>query len=97
MVLKFQTLRPNSITTRIETLYYAGDNSVKSIDIPIEKNVMNIEHLEIQKEKDERIQAFIDSFQEGGLETISFEDNLRLFFSMSKNVNRPVFNRFPKA
>ncbi len=70
-------------------MYYAGDNSVKSIDIPIEKNVMNIEHLEIQKEKDERIQAFIDSFQEGGLETISFEDNLRLFFSHN-NVSAEV-------
>ncbi len=70
-------------------MYYAGDNSVKSIDIPIEKNVMNIEYLEIQKEKDERIQAFIDSFQEGGLETISFEDNLRLFFSHN-NVSAEV-------
>lgn len=70
-------------------LYYADDNSVEPIKFPIEKNVHRTDHLVGKKERDERIDAYINQISnswEGGL---SFKDNLEAFFK-ENNTPRKV-------
>lgn len=70
-------------------LYYADTNSVRPVKFPIEKDVHRTDHLIGRKERDERIDAYINQISnswEGGL---SFKDNLEAFFK-ENNTPRKV-------
>jgi DNA repair exonuclease SbcCD nuclease subunit len=77
-------------------LWYAEDNSIKQVFIPIEENVISREHIDQVKERNGRLDAFIKRLDlqfgigkskgsEGGA---SFEDNLTRF--IKKNKTRPA-------
>lgn len=65
-------------------LWFAEDNTVESVFIPIEAGAITKEHIEIKEMRDDRIQAFITKL-DGDWETaLDFEDNLESFFDKNK-------------
>ena len=70
-------------------LYYATDNTVREVDLPIEKNVVTREHIEEKAQKDERIQAYIERMNKDFEMGLSFRRNLEIFFE-ENNVPRKV-------
>jgi DNA repair exonuclease SbcCD nuclease subunit len=70
-------------------LWYASDNTVQQVFLPIEEGVVSRIHLEQKEERDERISAFVEKLQ-GEYETsLSFEDNLSEFMKVN-NVDKTV-------
>lgn len=65
-------------------LYTAKTNSVTPVYLPIEKNVISREHIEIKNQRDERIEAFISGLGTDFKLTMSFKQNLINFFSVNK-------------
>ena len=63
-------------------LWYADTNSVLPVYIPIECpcNVISKEHLEHTQERNDRIDAFVSAFNDIEGTSVSFEDNVDLFF-----------------
>jgi predicted phosphodiesterase len=65
-------------------LWYAKLNKVIPIDIPIDEEVISQEHLELVKEKDKRIDAFISTLNGDWAAEMSFEQNLEIFRQANK-------------
>lgn len=65
-------------------LWYAETNTVKPVYLPIEDNVISREHIERKEERDGRIEAFISQLDSEWEAEISFEENLKRFFSHNK-------------
>ena len=65
-------------------LYYAESNTVKPVYLPIEKDVISREHIEVKEQRDERIDAFISKLDGDWEAAMSFEDNLKVFFKANK-------------
>lgn len=65
-------------------LYYADTNTVEPVYLPIDENAVSREHLEVVKERDERIAAFIEMLDSSGLEFVNFERNLEIFLQKNK-------------
>ena len=58
-------------------IWYAEDNSVEAVPVPIEKGVVVADHLVQQKEKDQRMEAFLSRMGSGDIELgLSFRENL---------------------
>jgi DNA repair exonuclease SbcCD nuclease subunit len=65
-------------------LWYAEDNSVEPIFLPIDKSAITREHLEKKEERDARIDAFVSRL-DGNWETkLTFEENLENFKAVNK-------------
>ena len=62
-------------------LWYAEDNSVQQVFLPIEEGVVSREHLVVKQERDSRIDAFISKLNDKYEVSLSFEDNLTAFFN----------------
>ena len=82
-------VNPGSLmrTTAIQTdhkpcvfLWYARTNEVVPVYVPINKGVISRRHINSKEEKDERMQAYVSSFNEKYKTTISFDDNLEAFY-----------------
>lgn len=65
-------------------LWYADDNSVETVDVPIEKNVISREHIEVIQNRNDRIDAFVEKLQTDFSATVSFEKNIDLFFQTNR-------------
>lgn len=61
-------------------LYYAEDNHVEPVYLPIEKGVVSQAHLVKKQEKDKRIQAFVERVKNYKGLSISFKKNLEIYF-----------------
>lgn len=61
-------------------LYYAEDNSVVPVYIPIEEGVISREHLERREERERRVEAYIERMQTDFAVGLSFRQNLEAFF-----------------
>ncbi len=70
-------------------LYYAETNSVEAVDFPIEKGVHNREHIDKAKDRDERIEAYIERMNQDWQIGLSFPNNLQAFFA-ENNTNQKV-------
>lgn len=68
-------------------LWFAKDNTISPIYLPIEPNVISREHIDIKVERDNRIKAFIERLQDNMEHTLSFDDNLRKFIE-NNTVNK---------
>lgn len=64
-------------------LWYAEQNEVKRVVLPYEKSVVSREHIELVKERNDRINAFVSRLDTEWDAAISFEENIEIF--MSKN------------
>lgn len=76
-------------------LYYAGKNDVVPVYLPIEKDVISREHIEVKQERNERIDAFISKLKTDFKLTMSFEENLNRFFAknaVNKKVKQIILN-----
>jgi len=65
-------------------LWYANTNEVEAVYLPIEKDVMNIDYLEIKKERDKRIDFFVSHLKQDYETGLSFEKNLEEFFEKNR-------------
>jgi predicted phosphodiesterase len=70
-------------------LWYADTNTVKPVYIPIEKDVISREHIERTEERNQRIDAFIETFSDDWEAQMSFEDNIEIF-KTEHMVKKPV-------
>ena len=65
-------------------LWYAEDNTVQQVFLPIEQGVITREHIEKKEERDERIDAFISKLDTDWEAGMSFEENLEAHFNVNK-------------
>ena len=65
-------------------LYYAETNEVKPVYLPIEDGVISREHIEIEAERNERIDAFFTKLKTDFKLTMNFKQNLIRFFNKNK-------------
>jgi len=65
-------------------LYYADDNTVEPVYLPITEGVVTREHIEKNEQRDERIQAFISKLNDDYETSLSFENNLEQFFAANQ-------------
>jgi len=65
-------------------LWHAADNTVTPVYIPIVKESVSREHLDIVKERENRIDAFISKLNGDWKISMSFEDNLEQFKKVNK-------------
>jgi len=70
-------------------LYYARTNKVTPVEFPIERGVLNTEHLDKKKERDDRITAYIERMSKDWEIGLSFRKNLQAFFA-ENNVPQKV-------
>jgi DNA repair exonuclease SbcCD nuclease subunit len=70
-------------------LWYAEDNSVKQVFLPIEEGVVSREHLVKQEERDNRIDAFVEKLNSEYTTSVSFEENLSQFLKVN-NIDKTV-------
>jgi len=77
-------------------LWYAEDNTVKPVYLPIEFEVITREHITRTEERNDRIDAFISKLDTEWEASISFEENLERF-AKSNNVRQSVMDIIIKA
>lgn len=65
-------------------LYYAEDNHVEPVYLPIEQGVINRDHLVRKQEKDKRIQAFVEKVRNQKNLGLNFKENLKTYFRDNK-------------
>lgn len=65
-------------------LYYKKTNTVKRVKIPQDLAEISTEHLEVVKEKNERIETFISQLKSGWKVELDFEENLKRFQKKNK-------------
>ena len=64
-------------------LWYAETNTVEPVYLPIVKNTVTREHLEVAEKRESRIHAFVETLNTKGMDAISFEKNLEVFFQQN--------------
>jgi hypothetical protein len=65
-------------------LWHAEDNTVTPVYLPWDNSWVSEDHLEKEKEKDQRISSFISRLNNDWKASMSFEDNLQLFEKKNK-------------
>lgn len=80
-------------------LYYADENDAVPVYFPIEMNVHTREHIDKEKERDERIAAYIERIKKNWEAGLSFRKNLELFFRENKvprKIKEIIYNALEK-
>lgn len=75
-------------------LWYAENNTVEQVFLPIEEGIISREHLVVKEERDKRIDAFISRLDGSYETTVSFEQNLEMFFQTNEvepNVKQIIY------
>ncbi|MCJ7747861.1 MAG: metallophosphoesterase [Desulfobacterales bacterium] len=70
-------------------LWYAQENRVEPVYLPIEEDVIDRTHIDLQEAKDERIEAYVSRLSEEVEIGLSFEGNLESYFRTNR-VRKPV-------
>jgi DNA repair exonuclease SbcCD nuclease subunit len=70
-------------------LWFAEDNSIQQVFIPIIPNVITREHIEQAEQRDMRISAFVSKLNDDYKTELSFEENLEQFFK-ANNIKESV-------
>ena len=65
-------------------LWYAEDNSIVPVFIPIEQDVISREHIEQKKQRDGRIDNFVKRLNSDWKASLTFEENLEIFKKKNK-------------
>ena len=76
-------------------LWFAEDNTVQQIFLPIEQNVITREHIEKKQERDERIDAFVSKINSEYEVEMDFEANLKNFFTVNntpQEIQQVIYN-----
>lgn len=64
-------------------LWYSEDNSIEWVNLPIQKDTISREHLEVKEQRNERIDAFVSSLNGEYKTEMSFEQNLDAFLQVN--------------
>lgn len=75
-------------------LYNLVENKVKKVKIPIDRNVISREHIEVQEKRNGRIDAFISGLSTSFESEVSFQINLEKFFETNRvrrNIKQLVY------
>ena len=64
-------------------LWFAEDNSIEWVNLPIQKDAISREHLEVKEQRDTRIEAFVSSLNGEYKAEMSFEQNLEAFLQVN--------------
>lgn len=70
-------------------LYYADDNTVDRVYIPIEKNVISRVHIEKDEQYNKRLESYISAMNEQYEVSLSFTKNIEAYFKANE-VREPV-------
>jgi len=76
-------------------LWNAETNTALPHYLGIENNVISREHIEVQEQRDKRIDAFISGLTADWSGTLNFKDNLKIFFAennTSENLQNIIMN-----
>lgn len=65
-------------------LFYAKSNSVEPVYLPIEKNVISREHIDIAGEKSDRMDAYLERLKNDVEVELSFEQNIENYFQKNR-------------
>jgi predicted phosphodiesterase len=65
-------------------LWFAEDNVVQVVNIPIEEGVISREHIEVKQQRTEQIDAFISRMDSEWELTADFDENLERFFQLNR-------------
>lgn len=65
-------------------LWYAEDNSIEAIPVPIEADVISREHIDVVENKEARISAFVERLGGEFEVSLSFKNNLQNFFGKNR-------------
>lgn len=65
-------------------LWEAKTNGIEQVFLPIEKNVISRDHIDLKKQRNERIDAFIDKLEDDVEIGFSFEKNMTEYLSKNK-------------
>jgi DNA repair exonuclease SbcCD nuclease subunit len=68
-------------------LWYALNNTVQAIHLPIQKGVITREYIDIKEQRNSRIDAFVSKLNNDWQTQLSFEENLDLFFHTNSIIN----------
>ncbi len=80
-------------------LWYADDNTVEPVYLPIQKGVVSREHIEKQEKEDERMEAYKTRLKAGVKIGISFENNMKRYLhknKVDKMVEKEIYNAMEK-
>jgi DNA repair exonuclease SbcCD nuclease subunit len=72
-------------------LWFAAENRVEQVFVPIESGVVSRFHLEEVKEKEERLSAFVEKLGEQVVTGINFEQNLQAL--LTKDIDRRIIDK----
>lgn len=78
-------------------LWFADENEVERVRIPIESGVISREHIDIKNEKSKRLDAFVEKLGEQALTGINFHDNLQAAVSendIGKSVKDKIWSYY---
>ena len=64
--------------------WYADANEVEAVYLPIEKGVVSRIHIENEKERDKRMEAFVSRMKDDFEISLSFENNLEEYFRINR-------------
>jgi len=70
-------------------LWFAEDNSVERVYLPIDETAVSREHIVKVEERDERMDAFISKLNDDIKTTLSFEENIKRFLAKNR-MRKPV-------
>ena len=70
-------------------LWYAEDNSIEWINLPMQEGVISREHIERKEERDNRIDAFVNRLDGDWKAEMSFEENMENYLQANK-VREPI-------
>lgn len=71
-------------------LWYAEDNSIEQVFIPIEEGVISRDHIDVKKEKDNRLDAFVEKLGEQVVTGINFHHNLEVACGTDDTISSQV-------
>lgn len=77
-------------------LWYADTYRVVPVYLPIDNDVISREHLDEKKERENRLDSFIDKLNDDFEAALSFEENLELF-SKQNDIRKSVMNIIYKS
>jgi hypothetical protein len=77
-------------------LWYAEDNSIQWVNLPIQNDVITREYIDRKEQRDKRIEAFVSQLSEDWEKGVSFEQNLKSF-QKTNNVDEDVMKIIYKA
>jgi DNA repair exonuclease SbcCD nuclease subunit len=65
-------------------IYDTETKSLELINVPIQENVVSREHIEVQKEKDQRIAAYVEHLNNNYISGLDFEGNMENHIKVNK-------------